>query len=326
MPRQKTITVASQLPGSEFGTVVQQPVITADSVNSRQPYLWCFCKLCGRQTEYAVALESARIFKRLKNGTAKAVQITPAMRANAQRIAGNQVKMFEQALSGVTGLPSPQALLLEHCNIREMEGKFLCVETFRDQVERRALLIEWAKHGDMAGATRLPGIYKGAQRPSKFYCDLHYPGRSEDSRRAYQRDRRFAAEYVELIGEIWAQYAGHIRSWNLDDHALVRHAAYHHLRLMKAPTRILDGYYTLPIATNASPKSSSQTKSIADYYEVARAAHERIWRMKEPIHWIDELTKHGISNQSEIARRLGINRQAISAALKRKSARIDENL
>jgi predicted DNA-binding protein YlxM (UPF0122 family) len=95
---------------------------------------------------------------------------------------------------------------------------------------------------------------------------------------------------------------------------------------MKAPTRILDGYYTLPIATNASPKSSSQTKSIADYYEVARAAHERIWRMKEPIHWIDELTKHGISNQSEIARRLGINRQAISAALKRKSARIDENL
>lgn len=326
MPRQKTITVASQLPGSEFGTVVQQPVVTADSVNIRQPYLWCFCKLCGRQTEYAVALESVTIFKRLKNGTAKAVRITPAMRADAQRIADSQVKAFQQALLGVTESLSLQALLLEHCDIREMQGKFLCVDTFRDQVERRALLIEWAKHGDMAGATRLPGIYKGAQRPSKLYCDLHYPGRGEDARRAYQRDRRFAAEYAELISVIWAQYAGHIRSWNLDDHALVRHAAYHHLRLMKAPTRILDGYCALPNAKSESPKSSSRTKSIADYYEVARAAHERIWRMKEPMRWVDEMTEHGISNQSEIARRLGINRQAVSAALKRKSTRVDENL
>jgi hypothetical protein len=325
VPRQKTITVASQLPGSEFGTVVQQPVITADSVNSRQPNLWCFCKLCGRQTEYAVALESVTIFERLKNGAAKAVEITPAMRDEAQRIADSQVEAFQQTLLGATGSPSLQALL-GLCNIREMEGKFLCVETFRDQVERRALLIEWAKHGDIAGATRLPGIYKGAQRPSKLYCDLHYPGRSADARRAYQRDRRFAAEYAEIIGEIWAQYAGYIRAWNLDDHALVRHAAYHHLRLMKAPTRILDGYCALPIATNGSPKSSSRTKSIADYYEVARAAHERIWRMKEPMHWVDELTKHGISNQSEIARRLGINRQAVSAAFKRKSTRIEENL
>lgn len=326
MPRQTTLTVASHFPGSDFAVVVQEPVITADSVNKKQPYLWSFCKLCGRQTEHAVALESVKIFKRLTNGTAKAVPFTPAMRADAQRIADDQVKMFEQALSGVAGLPSPQTLLLKHCNIREMEGKFFCVDAFRDQVERRAQLIEWAKHGDIAGAARLPGICKGAQRPSKLYCDLHYPGRSDDARRAYQRDRRFVAEYAELIREVWSQYAGHLREWNLEDHALVRHAAYHHLRLMKAPTRILDEYCALPIATNARPKSSSRTKSIADYYEVARAAHERIWRMKEPMHWVDELTDHGISNQSEIARRLGITRQAVSAALKRKLARIDENL
>lgn len=325
MPRQKTITVASQLPGSEFGTVVQQPVVTADSVNSRQPYFWCFCKLCGRQTEYAVALESVRIFKRFKNGLAKEVPISAAIRANAQRIADNQVTMYEKSMSGVEGLPSAQDLLLEHCDIREMRGDF-SVECFRDQVERRAFLLEWAKHGDLAGATRLPGICKGAQRPSKLYCDLHYPGRSDDARRAYQRDRRFVAEYAELISEVWRQYAGHLREWNLEDHALVRHAAYHHLRLMKSPTRILDEYCASQISTKTNIKSSSRSKSISDYYEVARAAHGRLRRMKEPVHWVDELTEYGISNQSEIARRLGINRQAVSAALKRKSVRIDENL
>jgi hypothetical protein len=322
MPRQKTLTAAIQYPGSDFGTVVQAPAATADSMNSGQPYLWCFCKLCGRQTEYAVALESVSTFKRLKNGTAKAVPITTTMRADAQRIADSVVAMYEQALSGVQGVPAPGDLLLKHCDIRELRGDF-SVESFRDQVERRALLIEWAKHGDMAGATRLPGNPKGAQRPSKLYCDLHYPGRSEDARRAYQRDRRFIAEFEELIAEFWAQYAGHLREWNLDDHALVRHAAYQHLRLMKAPTRILDECSNFPAATSTGQRSSSSAKSIEDYYEVTRAAHKRIRRMKESRDWLDELREHGITNQSEVARHLGINRQAVSAALKRRSTRID---
>jgi hypothetical protein len=323
MPRQKSLTVANQHPGSDFGTVVQHPVVTTESMHSRQPYLWCFCKLCGRQTEYAVALESVRIFKRLKNGTAKAVPISDRMRADAQRYADDLVALYEQALSRIQGQSPPDDLLLEHCDIREMRGDF-SVESFRDQVERRTLLIEWAKHGDMSGSARLPGNPKGAQRPSKMYCDLHYPGRTEDARRAYQRDRRFVAEFDELIAEFWAQYAGHIREWNLDDHALVRHAAYHHLQLMKAPTRILDEVLNQQHTENPSAKLYSSTKSIDDYYEVARAAHRRIRRMKEPKDWLDDLNARGMFNQSEVARHLGIKRQAVSAALKRKSAAADQ--
>jgi hypothetical protein len=318
MPRKKMLTVVNRQPSSDFGSVVRDPVVTTDSMNSGKPYLWCFCKLCGRQTEYAIALESVSIFRRLKNGVAKAVPISTAMRADAQKVADSLVARYEQAVEGVQGLPSPGNVLLEHCEIREMREDF-SVESYRDQVERRALLMEWAKHGDMAGAIRLPGNPTGSQRPSRLYCDLHYPGRSDDARRAYQRDRRFIAEYEELIREFWAQYAGHLRQWNLDDHALVRHAAYHHLRLMKAPTRILDEYFDSNNPSNSM--GMSRAKSIDDYYQVARTAHARIRRMKEPKDWVDELKDHGITNQSAVARHLGIKRQAVSAALKRKADR-----
>lgn len=316
MPRKKTLTVVNLDPGSDVGTVVQTAVVTMESMNSTSPYLWCFCKLCGRQTEYAVAVDSLSVFKRLEKGAAKAVPITDAIRAEAQRVADNLVAAYERSLSGDIGVPSPETLLLEHCFIREMQGDF-SVKSFRDQVERRARLIEWAKHGDMSAAARLPGPQTGAQRPSKLYCDLHYPGRSDDARRAYQRDRRFVAEYEELLSEFWAQYAGYLRAWNLDDHARVRNAAYHHLRIMKAPTRVLDEIWDFKSVANSRRKSSLSAMSIEDYYKVARADHKRLRQMKYTTDWLEELKEQGTLNQSEVAKRLGIRRQAVSAALKR---------
>ena len=320
MPRKKTFAVATAYPGSEYSTVVRAKVVSTESMNSATPYRWCFCKLCGRKTEYADALKLERVFRRIKHG-AKEVAISAEMRANAQRRADELVATYAKALSGAIGMPAPRVLILEHCDIREMRGDF-SVTTFRNQVERRTLLLEWATHGDMTALVRLPGPQQGARRPSKLYCDLHYSGRSEDARRAYQRDRRFVAEYEELIGEFWAQYAAHIQAWNLDDHALVRNAAYHHLRLMKAPTRALDEMLDHEDVALTSHESTSSVTSIEDYYEVARAAHKRIRHMKEPTDWWEELKSHGTFNQSKIAQYLGIERQAVSAALKRKANRL----
>lgn len=316
MSQSKTLTVASPQPGSDFATVVRTPVITADRMSSVQPYLWCFCKLCGQQTEYAVTLESVSVFSRIKNGAVK-TPISDEVRANAQTLADNLVAMYQLSLEGDHDAPSPGKILFAFCNIREMRGDF-SIESFRDQVERHALLSEWAKVGDMMGATRLPGTTKGAQRPSKLYCALHYPGRSDDARRAYQRDRRFIAEYEELIREYWTQYAGYLRHWNIDDHAMVRHAAYHCLRLMKAPTRALDEFSFITKQENKNSKQAAPTKPIEDYYIIARAAHQKIRRMREESSWFEELDERGIASQAEIARHLGINRQAVSAALKRK--------
>lgn len=320
----KTRKVAHPHPGGEFATAVREGRHAADEMTSTDAFRWSFCKFCGRQTEYAVAIESVRVFKKIRSGLYKAVPLTDTMRAEAQTMADALVEQFKAALDGRFGPYGPGQMLLAYCNIREMRGEFSidaihAVDAFRDQVERHAQLIIWARNGTVAGAARLPGDQSGSQRPSKKYCDLHYPGRSDDARRAYQRDRKFVAEYDEIICLIWTQYAGRIRQWHIDDHAFVRDAAYHHLRLMKSPTRALDGYADPNlVAKHPAPTTALRKKSIEDYYEIARKAHNRLQRMAPTKPLFGELDGKGVLNQSEIARTLGVNRQAVSAALKRR--------
>lgn len=308
---------------SDFGTVVRTQPPSENRLPSVQPFLWCFCKFCGRQTEYAIAIEATKIFKRLDKGSAKVVQLTASMWDDAQSVADRLVAQYEEAISQPDKPHTAAKMLMELCNIRKMRGDF-SVESFRDQVEQRALLVEWAKYGDLQMAARLPGPQVGAQRPSKLYCSLHYPGRNADARRAYQRDRRFVGEYEELLREFWCQYAGQLRQWNIDDHALVRDAAYHHLRLMKAPTRVLDEYAgQATTADSQSTNTALRPMSIDDYYAIARSAHYRLRRrcMTESMDWIDAQLENGVPNQSGIARYLGVRRQAVSAALKRQAVR-----
>ena len=280
-----------------------------------------FCKFCGRQTEYAVAIEAIRVFKRLKNGAVKKVPFTDAMNVKAQRYADHLVALYEEAMSGKHGPFKVGELLLAFGDIREMGGDS-SVAAFRDYVERRARITEWIKHGHIYGAPRLLGL-SGAQRPSKLYCDLHYPGRSIEARRAYQRDRRFFAEYEEVVRQTWSSYAGHLRRWNINDEALIRHAAYHIVRMIKAPTRFLEEYSeTSDILQSRRQIMTSQARSIEDYYEVARASYHTLRNMmKESRDWLDELRENGVKNQAEIARKLGVKRQAVSAALKKRKGR-----
>lgn len=286
-----------------------------------------FCKFCGRQTEYAVAIETVRIYKQLKNSVAKEVPLTDAMRAKAQDFADHLVALYEEAIAGIHGPFKVGELLLAFGDIRDMGGE-ISIAAFRDHVERHAEIAEWAKHGDIYGAPQLPDGPTGAQRPSKLYCDLHYPGRSVEARRAYQRDRLFAKEYEEIIDQTWSTYSGHLRRWSIDDEALVRHAAYHFVRMIKAPTRFLEEYSK----ATARPQSQRiqttlRTKSIEDYYEVARNAFHTLRNtMKESKDWLDELRENGITNQAEIARKLGVKRQAVSAALKKQKRQATNNL
>lgn len=315
MPKKKMEVEASPQSGTAFATVVREsiPILPA---NRRHSILWCFCEFCGRQTEYAVASEAVSVYERLGNesGSAKAVPRTDAMRVKARKVADDLVVQYEQAMTGCYDPDAQGKLLDAFCDRGQMLGDF-SVDSFRDQVERRALNFIWFQHGDMYGAVRLPDPQNGAQRPSKLYCDLHQPGRSEATRRAYQRDRRFVAEYEEIVRVLWSRHAGDLRQWHIDDHALVRHAAYHVVRLLKAPTRILDEYPDLKVTAT----TQSREKSIEDYYEKARTSHNRLRQMREPTEWIDDLQERGVTNQSELARHLGVERQAVSAALKRRA-------
>lgn len=306
---------ASPQSGTSFATVVRESIPTLPA-NRRHSILWCFCEFCGRQTEYAVANEAVSVYKRLENesGCAKAVPLTDAIRAKAQKVADDLVARYERAMAGWYDLTTVGEMLDAFCDRRQMLGD-ISVDSFRDQVERRALNFIWFQHGDMYGAARLPGPQNGAQRPSKLYCDLHQPGRSETARRAYQRDRRFVAEYEEIVRVLWSRHAADLKPWDIDDHALIRDAAYHVVRLLKAPTRILDEYPDLKVIAT----THSGGKSIEDYYEKARASHHRLRQMREPTEWIDDLQERGVTNQSELALHVRVSRQAISAALKRRA-------
>lgn len=293
-------------------------------VHFSEPAHHGFCRFCGRQTEYAVAIETVRVFKVLKGRDAKAIPLTESMRTEAQSVANHLVTLYEQAIAGERGPYGVGLMLTAFCDVREMGGD-TSVEAFRDQVERRALITEWAKHGDIFGAPRLPGTHKGAQRPSKLYCDLHYPRRSIDARRAYQRDRRFVAEYEEIIRQTWSSYAGHLRRWHIDDETLVRHAAYHMIRIIKSPTKLLDELSVIRSTVASQQESTtSHSKLIGDYYELARNSYHILRNMmKESKDWLDEMKENGITNQADVARKIGVKRQAVSAALKKQ--RTDKN-
>jgi hypothetical protein len=161
-------------------------------------------------------------------------------------------------------------MLIAYCDVRDMRGDWT-VEAFRDQVERRTLINEWSKHGDLKAAVRLPKRADGTRNPSRLYCENHNPKRSDDSRRAYQRDRRFVVEFEHVQAEIWARDADKLPRWDLEAHAHVRQEAYVMLQAMKSPTRL-----------------------------------------------IDNLIAQGITKQSDLARLLGVSRQAVSAALKKR--------
>ena len=153
------------------------------------------------------------------------------------------------------------------------------------------------------------------QTASKRFCDRHQPKRSQATRRAYQRDRAFAAEYQEMVAALWAAHAGHLMPWDIDDQTLVRDAAYHATRLWKSPTSILDECAELKVL--AEPRSREEAID-RHYYERARSAYHRLRKMREPRDWLDDLQEQGIHNQSELARRFNITRQAFSVAIRRR--------
>lgn len=260
-----------------FDPLIGQLVTERDTSSARirakltDAYGWCFCELCGRSTEYATAIETRTVFKRLRKGNAKAVPVTDAIRQEAQQEADLLVDRYEQALTGRFDPYEPGLMIFKYCDVREMRGDW-SVETFRDQVERRALMAAWARRGDLLSATRLPNQQEGTPRPSKLYCEAHNPRRSDEARRAYQRDRRFSAEYGELIRLLWSHQADKLPAWDIEAHAHVRREAYRKLQAQKSPTTM-----------------------------------------------VEELQAQGVSSQAEIARCLGVSRQAVFAAIKRRA-------
>ncbi|MBU6419184.1 MAG: hypothetical protein KGQ79_05580 [Proteobacteria bacterium] len=239
-------------------------------------YTCNFCELCWRPTEYSRTLDMLMVVKRLQRGNAKSVPPPDALSAAAQKLVDALVARYEQACKGEFGPYEAGRMLNRHCEIIEMRGDF-SVDSFRDHVQERMLVTEWARRGELVRPTRLPRQPDGAAKPSKLYCEKHNPRRSEEARRAYQRDRRFAAEYEALIKQVWRRgiNTATLPTWDIKAHAYVRKEAYDQLQKFKSPTKM-----------------------------------------------IDDMLANATMNQAEIARQLGVSRQAVSAAFKRRAQKL----
>lgn len=311
MRKIKNIGAAARQHGnSGFATVVGESVLPEAL---RHSVLSRFCKLCGQSTEHAVAIQEFGVFKRGTHGAIVAVPQTAAMRAEAKKFEDDLVDRYAEAMAGKLG-PFAVGEMLLLCEIYEMRGDF-SVEAFRVQVERLSSFGVWLRHGDMLRNPRLPSAPNGRQRPSKLYCEGHYPRRSIEARRAYQRDRKFLGEYELLISSLWSVFAGELRSWHPGDHALVRDAAYHGTRLLRAPTRMIDEYFS----PKETAKKNPEEGAIKKYYPQARAAYHVFLKMNASMGWLDEIRDHGVTNQTETALLLHVSKQAVSAALKGRS-------
>ncbi len=263
-------------------------------VSPGAPFGWCFCKLCGQQTEFAVAVKAVRTFKRLNGRIAKSVSLSDKMLDEAFVMADKVVALYERALKGEFGIYAPGRMLLElGAPIATCQGDPSSMERHSDQMENlrqhafnvaKAMLI-WREAGGngiaVNSAATLPTLANG-KRPSKLYCSDHSPRRSEEARRAYQRDRAFAAEFEAEITRIWNEQLREgvwsdelgcidLQSWNIEHHAKVR-----------------------------------------------RLAYKNVHRIKNTKTAIQNLLNQGVTNQTEIAKRLGLkSRQAVSIAIKR---------
>ncbi|PEN27550.1 MarR family transcriptional regulator [Acetobacter fabarum] len=260
--------------------IVLQPKDLPDRIHTKlsDHYAWCFCEFCGNPTEYSAILEAPKVIKRLKRGNAKIVPLTETMYTAAQERAHVLTSRYEQACEGKFGPYEAARMLMRYCNIIEMQGD-RSADSFREQVERKFLLDEWAKHGKAVWATKLPGQTDKDKKPSKLYCENHNPQRSDNARRAYQRDRRFISEYNDFIEKIWSHgiNSGSLPTWDIEAHAYVRKEAYRQVQFLKSPTIM-----------------------------------------------IDDFLKKGSMTQAEIARKLGVSRQAVSAAIKRRAKKSDK--
>ena len=306
---------ANSRSGGNLATIVRHAAANLPP-SRRHNRLWCFCEFCGRQTEYAVAIEDVGVFKRIKGGKggAAAVRWTEAMQLEAKNVADEIAGWYEEAAAGIHGPFAIGQLLAAYCDVSQMDGDY-SVNSFRLQIELGVERDIWRSHGDMYGSVRLPTLQREEMRPSKRFCDRHQPKRSPATRRAYQRDRTFAAEYQRFIDVLWAAHAGQLQPWNTDHQTLIRDAAYHAVRIWKSTTPILDECTEFKM--HAQPSSRKETID-QHYYEKARAAYHRLRKMREPRDWVDDLQEQGIDNQSELARRFGITRQAVSVAISRR--------
>lgn len=285
-----------------IGSLVAEYETTSDRVYLKltDRYDWCFCELCGQLTEFALAASiGSRGFYR-RNGAE--VPLSSEIGAKSEKIADELAVRYEQALMGES-TDDPIKMVLEYCGtdgfrklkseelrdrVDQDEAGHISVEQFKFYVEGQARMALWAKRADFVGAKKRPANAKSKKDTTKT-------SRSGEPSRLYcahhnqarsEEARRTYQRDIERVGEYYEIIS---RIWSEHAGQLPAWDIEAHAHVRQEAYRILQ---------EQKPRQA-----------------------RLPAGLIEQLIKDGITNQSEIAKRLGVSRQAISAAIKRHGLR-----
>lgn len=268
---------------------------------------WCFCELCGDHTEFAktITLRARGIFDLAGNS----VGLTKAMCDKAERVAEFRAKSYERALKREHRWPVSVAanLILKYCGIdgwrklhsdelrdRDATSKLgeISVEQFRLYVEGQERMRLWAERGFI-------GVSPGRNNTK--------PSRTKDPE----------DESPDLL----LSRAGEPSKLYCSNHNQQRSESAR--RNYQRDRQAIDEFQILIRKIWSEQAGSLPTWDIAAHAYVRQEAYRHLQYLRPlqqrlPSGMVHELVAQGITNQSEIARRLGVSRQAVSAALKHK--------
>ncbi|MDR3528471.1 MAG: hypothetical protein P4L57_14460 [Rhizomicrobium sp.] len=328
-----------------FDPVLERVVSDTEPVFDRMswadPFNGMFCEFCGNRTEHSEIRDNLRVVRLLDERNATVVPISTPMRISIEKELGEVVERYTQASKSEAGQGDQASMLFEYCDFREMRGDF-SVDRFREQAARTIQIVKWAQQGCLVRLTRLPGCAYNAANPSKIYCSSHNSKRSEKARRAYQRDRRFAAAYKDYVEDVWhlGINTAIFRAWDSKDYAYARSVAYHILQAAKSPARMIDGlldddpesdaeitssqkiaYHLFQLLNPSSPTTNEvpakSDNSRADFPNARLVAYSLFLAIKSKNLTIKNLLDKRSNNCARISNELGIAKKTVFAAFAR---------
>lgn len=293
----------------QLGHLVAEHETTSARVRRKlSNYLnWCFCEFCGDETEFSktISLNARGVFDLAGN----AVELTKAMCDKAEQVAEFRAKSYERALKREHRWPFSVSanLIQKYCGIdgwRKLhsdelrdrdamsEPGHISVEQFRLYVEGQERMRLWLKNG-LVGVS--PGRNTTKASRTKYPQD-GTPGLRLS--RAGEPSKLYCSNHNQQRSESAR------RNYQRD-----RQAIYEYQALIQKIWSEQAGWLpTWDVAAHAYARREAYR-----HLQYFRPLQHRV-----PAGKINELVAQGITNQSEIARQLGVSRQAVSAALKLK--------
>lgn len=247
-----------------------------------------FCELCWRRCELESALAAPPIYARMRSHLFSKIECTPATRVAALRHADNLAEQYAAALQGKTGPYALGRLLVDaDITVNELRGN-RSIDALRQRAYVKECQRLTAKAGNVLGALGSPGI-----TDKKVAPDI-----------GEKRMVKFSAQYC--------------RRHNPRRSATAR-------QQYQRDRRFQDAFEQAIYDISAEHAHEFRQWHSGDQAKLRKMAYERV-RGTATIDLIRDLEKHGTVRRADIARKLGISRQAVYAAIsagapKRKSRR-----